>query len=88
MTSVAMCEEAMTNAAIGDDALVLLFRQCVNADGLVESAVRNKDERSLRMLIDEGFLLKMDRFRRNLLWCAFTFSSQRIIDVLICRWGA
>jgi hypothetical protein len=84
MTTVAECEKAMKNAAVGDDALVRMFRSCINSDGLVEMALLCNDERALRLLIEEGFLLKMDSSSRTcLLGSAYACASQRTIDLLL-----
>jgi ankyrin repeat protein len=84
MTTVAECEKAMKNAAVGDDALVRMFRSCINSDGLVEMALLCNDERAVRLLIAAGFNLNLVRtFVGNSLHCAYHYASQRIIDMLV-----
>jgi hypothetical protein len=84
MTTFQECVAAMKNAAIGDNALVRMFHSFCDINAVIGLAVTNNDERALRLLIEEGFLLKMDSSSRTcLLGSAYACASQRTIDLLL-----
>jgi ankyrin repeat protein len=97
-TTVDECEAAMNDVDIDDNALVAVFRSCVDAARLVHRAVLTNDVRAVRLLIAERFdLSHVYESGRTLLHIAYEYAALPVVDMLLAAgvradsrddWGA
>lgn len=82
--SVFECEDAIDNEEINDDALVRLFRQCIDPKDLIRSVVEDENAYVLQLMIEERFDLTHLYWSNNtVLHLAYTHSNLNMIDMLI-----